>query len=47
MLATGRVDAIIQYVTNAPAILLNAAIFFSVGYIIRGVMIASYPWAIA
>jgi putative membrane protein len=28
-------------------ILLNAAIFFSVGYIIEGVMIRNYPWAIA
>jgi putative membrane protein len=28
-------------------ILLNAAIFFSVGYIIQGVMIRNYPWAIA
>jgi putative membrane protein len=28
-------------------ILLNAAIFFSVGYIIDGVMIRNYPWAIA
>lgn len=28
-------------------ILLNAAIFFSVGYIIPGVMIQNYTWAIA
>src|SRR5882724_1086222 len=28
-------------------ILLNAAIFFSVGYIIEGVVIRNYPWAIA
>ena len=28
-------------------ILLNAAIFFSVGYIIPGVMIRNYTWAIA
>src|SRR3954462_1412401 len=28
-------------------ILLNAAIFFSVGYIIEGMMIRNYPWAIA
>jgi putative membrane protein len=28
-------------------ILLNAAIFFSVGYIIEGMMIVNYPWAIA
>jgi putative membrane protein len=28
-------------------ILLNAAIFFSVGYIIPGFMIRDYPWAIA
>src|SRR3954470_119171 len=28
-------------------ILLNAAIFFSVGYIIDGVIIRNYPWAIA
>src|SRR5690348_4356730 len=28
-------------------ILLNAAIFFSVGYIIQGFMIKNYTWAIA
>ncbi len=28
-------------------ILLNAAIFFSVGYIIEDMMIRNYPWAIA
>jgi putative membrane protein len=28
-------------------ILLNAAIFFSVGYIIQGMMITNYSWAIA
>ena len=28
-------------------IFLNAAIFFSVGYIIDGLMIKNYPWAIA
>jgi putative membrane protein len=28
-------------------ILLNAAIFFSVGYIIDGMVIRNYPWAIA
>ena len=28
-------------------IFLNAAIFFSVGYIIPGLMIRDYPWAIA
>ena len=28
-------------------ILLNAAIFFSVGYIIQGVMIRNYSWAVA
>src|SRR5438093_256728 len=28
-------------------ILLNAAIFFSVGYIIQGMMIRNYSWAIA
>ncbi len=28
-------------------ILLNAAIFFSAGYIIQGFMIRNYPWAIA
>ena len=28
-------------------ILLNAAIFFSAGYIIQGLIIRNYPWAIA
>jgi len=28
-------------------ILLNAAIFFTAGYIIPGLMIRNYPWAIA